>query len=324
MLELQSVVLEAGRAPISHRFEAGQISVVLGRNHSGKTRLARVIAGLDRQQSGQILLNGQEITSEPPGMRSVALVYQNFVNYPNWTVYENLASPLKAKKRPLAEIRDRVGEIARQIQLTELIDRYPNTLSGGQQQRLAIGRALAKSADVLVMDEPLVNLDYKLREALQDELRGLLRESGLSVVYTTSDPRDAFAFGDSLLLLADYRLLQAGPPLDLYAQPGSPDAADLMSDPCANRWHASGALRMVRPEHLSLTQAEPDDAPFPVQVLGWETNGSETFVHCQADVAEEDAAWVAKLDGLVELEVGSRQVFYAPEFAVMKFAESDA
>ncbi|MFV2090803.1 MAG: ABC transporter ATP-binding protein, partial [Pseudomonadales bacterium] len=316
MLELNALVLKAGSPPFSHRFEAGQINVVLGRNHSGKTRLARVIAGLDAPESGEVLLGGKVVTGDPPGKRSVALVYQDFVNYPNWTVFENLASPQKAQRVSAALIRERVLEIAGQMQLTEFLDRYPDALSGGQQQRLAIGRAMAKSADVLVMDEPLVNLDYKLREALQVELRGLLREFGVSVVYTTSDPRDAFALGDTLLLLADHRLLQAGPPLSLYESPGSPAAADLMSDPCANRWMVGGDLRLIRPEHLSLDPAHIDDVAFPVQVLGRETNGSETFVHCQADVAEANTQWVAKLSGLVDLAPGSREIFYASATAI--------
>ena len=325
MLELQAVVLKAGAAPITHRFDAGRISVVLGRNHSGKTRLTRIVAGLEPPVAGELLLGGESLTDVTPGQRSVALVYQAFVNYPNWTVFENLASPMKARRvgRPDPEaIRVAVGEIARKLGLSPLLERYPDALSGGQQQRLAIGRALAKSADVLVMDEPLVNLDYKLRESLQLELRALLREFGMSVIYTTSDPRDAFALGDELLLMADHELLQVGAPLDVYTAPNSMAAADLMSDPRANRWMAEDRLRMIRPEHLYLEAGQADDQVFEVQVIGSETNGSETFIHCRLlDDASMATHWVARLDGLVTFETGSRQRLFAPLDSILDFTQ---
>jgi glycerol transport system ATP-binding protein len=325
MLELQTVVLKPGARPISHRFESGRISVVLGRNQSGKTLLTRVVAGLTEPVSGELLLDGESITTAPPGVRSVSLVYQAFVNYPDWTVFENLASPLRARQRKQrraeredSAVRETVESLADKLGLTELLARYPHSLSGGQQQRLAIGRALAKSARVLVMDEPLVNLDYKLREALQLELRSLLHEFGVSVIYTSSDPRDAFALGDDLLLMADHGVIQTGTPLEIDRAPASPAAVDLMSDPRANRWRDAGALHLVRPEHLFLEREAADDVAFDVAVLGSETNGSETFLHCQA---RGEAHWVARLDGLVEAREGERQTLYAPAANVLSFRD---
>ena len=319
MLELQAVVLKAGCRPISHAFQPGRISVVLGRNHSGKTWLTRVVAGLEAPVAGELFMHGEPQSGIPPGDRSVALVYQAFVNYPNWTVFQNLASPLKAARRPEAEIRVRVTDIAEKLQLSPLLDRYPQALSGGQQQRLAIGRALAKSAEVLVMDEPLVNLDYKLREALQLELRSLLHELGMSVIYTTSDPRDAFALADELLLISDHELLQTGAPLSLYQSPDSVASADLMSDPRTNRWQDGGKLKLIRPEHLYLEQTAADDLAFPMEVLGNETNGSETFLHCRVAAGTEQAHWVARLAGLVALAPGEQHRLFAPRSAVLSF-----
>ncbi|MEM8768938.1 MAG: ABC transporter ATP-binding protein, partial [Pseudomonadota bacterium] len=235
MLELESVLLKSGAQPITHRFEAGRITVVLGRNHSGKTLLTRTLAGLEGPLAGDIRLDGESLVGISPGERSVALVYQAFVNYPGWSVFENIASPLKARRVDAAEVEATVQDLAEKLELDGLLDRLPEQLSGGQQQRVAIGRALAKGADVLVMDEPLVNLDYKLREALQLELAALLHELGLTVIYTSSDPRDAFALGDDLVLLAEHSLLQSGTPLDLYEAPATPAACDLMSDPRACR-----------------------------------------------------------------------------------------
>lgn len=344
MLELKELVLKDGAEPISHGFQQGRISVVLGRNHSGKTLLTRIVAGLAAPCSGELVLNGQMIRNAAPGDRSVALVYQAFVNYPNWTVFENLASPLvaaRSKKSAMGKaavrwregrrgraqpdsdrIRTKVTGIAEKLGLSPYLDRYPDTLSGGQQQRLAIGRALAKSASVLLLDEPLVNLDYKLREALQLELRSLLHETDMSVIYTSSDSRDAFALGDEVLLLSRHGLLQAGEPLVVYGSPYSEEAADLMSDPRANRWREDGGLAMVRPEHLYLERERTDDAAFPVEIVDTETNGSETFVHCRLDGIEEPTLWVARLAGLMRIDPGSRRVLYAPESAIMRFGDA--
>jgi len=266
-----------------------------------------------------VRLNGESLAGVSPGARSVALVCQAFVNYPSWTVFENLASPLLAAGRTLAQIRERVTEIAARLGLGELLERYPDALSGGQQQRVAIGRALAKGADVLVMDEPLVNLDYKLREALQLELSTLLRELGATVIYTTTDPRDAFALGDALVLLADHAVLQSGTPLALYDRPASAAAAHLMSDPRANVLPGEPPA-LVRPEHLYLKPHAADDAAFAVVVLGTETNGSETFLHCRLeDALETDEHWVAHLTGLVGLAEGHRVTLYAPAGSVLTF-----
>lgn len=316
MLELSDIHLEAGARGLSHVFSEASITVVLGRNHSGKTRLSRLIAGLEPAQPGSIRIGGEDVTRVSPGARSVALVYQAFVNYPQWTVYQNLASPLVAQRLGRTEMRDQVAAIADQLGLGELLERLPGSLSGGQQQRVAIGRALAKRARVLVMDEPLVNLDYKLREALTSELRSLLHRAGLTVIYTTSDPRDAFALGDEVVLLAAHEAVQCGTPLQVYEAPASPAAMDLMSDPGANRRERGDVLQMVRPEHLSLEPGGADDRQFPATVLSRETNGSETYLHC--DVA--GSHWVAKLEGLVEVPVDDGVTLYAPAEAVFEFS----
>jgi glycerol transport system ATP-binding protein len=341
MLEVRDLVLKPGARPIGQRFEGGRIHVVLGGNHSGKTQLCRVLAGLAAPESGEILIGERHLTAEPPGRRPVALVYQAFVNYPHWTVAENIASPLVAAGAARPHIEARVDELAARVALDGLLDRYPHTLSGGQQQRLAIARALAKSAAVLVLDEPLVNLDYKLREALELELRGLLHEIGTTVIYTSSDPREAFALADELLLLDDHAVLQSGPALAVYEAPVSITAADLMSDPRANRAREGATTLLVRPEHLALTPGADDDLAFGVEVMDTETNGSETFLHCRltgpggealpvepaeaetlgpADRSQE-RHWLARLPGLVALPVGTRCELFAARTAVMRFAE---
>ena len=173
----------------SHRFAAGAITVVVGHNNSGKTRLARAIAGLETSPPGTLRVDGVDISHQDARARSVGLVYQAFVNYPNWNVFNNVASPLHARGVDAAGIGRTVRQLADRLRIGDLLDRFPHELSGGQQQRVAIARALAKGGRVLVMDEPLVNLDYKLREELESQLRELLLDRGPVVVYTTSDPR---------------------------------------------------------------------------------------------------------------------------------------
>jgi glycerol transport system ATP-binding protein len=316
MLALRDMPL--ADAGIDLEFRAGAITVVLGRNGSGRTRLCRLIAGLDHPVRGAIELDGVDITPLPPGRRSVAFVQQAFVNYPNLTVFENIASPLRARRSPAAEVRRRVAEIAGSLRIGELLGRLPAELSGGQQQRVAIGRALAKSARVLLLDEPLVNLDYKLREALEFELRELLHAAGLTVIYTTSDPRDAFNLADEVVLLERHRVLQRGAPLDVYERPVSAAAANLMSDPGVNRLSRGERETVVRPEHLRLERPAAAARRFELDVLGVETNGSETYLHGVVDGAH----WVAKLPGLHRVATGGTVAVYAPVEAVIEFAET--
>lgn len=309
------MTLKEGARPFDHLFADDAITVLLGRNLAGKTRLARLIAGLESPRTGSILIDGADVTTVPAGERSAALVYQNFVNYPEWTVFQNIASPMLGRGVANSAVREQVQDIARQLQLAELLDRLPGSLSGGQQQRLAIGRALAKQARVLVLDEPLVNLDYKLREALTVQLQSLFSGAGVSVIYTSSDPRDAFALGDEVLLLEEHEVVQSGSPISVYERPCSPAAMDLMSDPGANRWQGETSALMVRPEHLALEAQHPDDRSFEATVLSSETNGAETYLHCQVNGGH----WVAKLDGLVHVEADACvQLFAAPD-AVVEF-----
>ncbi len=317
MLVLDNVRLTADSKPLSHEFRRGCITVVLGHNGAGKTRLCRLVAGLDDCLSGDILIGGERVNDLSPGKRSVALVYQEFVNYASLTVEENIGSPMRAAKRSAKERRTRVREIAAQLELTDLLSRYPEELSGGQQQRVAIGRALAKSAKVLVLDEPLVNLDFKLRESLEVQLRELLVREELTVVYTTSDPRDAFNLADDLVLLHEHQVVQTGEPLDVYQRPVDPVAADLMSDPGVNRLPHHGSMRLVRPEHLSLERSNTTDVMFSARLLSAETSGSETFLHCVV----ENEHWVARLNGLHELDVGAEFELYAHQNSVLEFAE---
>jgi glycerol transport system ATP-binding protein len=318
MLELEDVQLAPGDdTRFCHVFRAGEISVVLGANRAGKTDLCRLIAGLPTVATGRLALDGERLDGVPPQKRPVGLVYQAFVNYPNLTVHDNIASPLRARGLARPDLATRVHDIAAALQLSELLNRLPHELSGGQQQRVAIARALAKEARVLVLDEPLVNLDFKLREALQVELRDLLHAANTVVIYTSSDPRDAFALGDQLLLLAGGRSVQSGSPIDVYRQPASLAAMELLADPGVNRFTRDGNVAAIRPEHLSL-EAPVDAADalqFDMRVTALETSGNETFIHGRVD----DADWVARCQGMRDVRTGTDIVLHVRRDEVQDF-----
>ena len=298
----------------SHDFAAGETTVVLGPNQSGKTNLCRLIAGLNTRASGRISYAGEDLGGLHPRDRPVSLVYQAFVNYPNLTVRENIASPLRARKLDAQRTRERVDALANALQISELQERMPHELSGGQQQRLAIARALAKDARVLLLDEPLVNLDFKLREALEVELRGLLQASNTVVIYTSSDPRDAFNLGDQLLLIAGGKKIQSGRPLDVYRNPASLEAMELLAEPRINRFERGGTVCALRPEHVEIRQ-QPLDLEFSMQVTAFETNGDESIIHGRVD----DYDWVARCRGMHEVAVGSVLDLHARATDVVSF-----
>ncbi|MEM1230765.1 MAG: ABC transporter ATP-binding protein [Pseudomonadota bacterium] len=324
---LEGLRLAGDDSSSSLRCEPGTITVLLGRNRSGKSALCRWLAGLTASVSGQVRLGATDLGPLPPAQRPVALVHQAFVNYPHWTVAENIASPLRAQGVAAAERRERVAAIASALGLEALLDRLPEQLSGGQQQRLAIGRALAKDARVLVLDEPFVNLDYKLREVLEQELQRLARERGLILLYASSDPREGFALGDQVVLLDQDRVLQHGAPTAVYARPRSFTAATLMSEQALNAVDGAGAW--LRPEHLALEPQGEDSLRFVMRVAGTETNGNQTFVHgpCESATtlpdgrAEDQTLWHARLRGMPAVTVGEALTLHARPADVLRFAE---
>ena len=308
MLEIQNLKIEPQSKAFSHEFKKASTTVVLGRNDSGKTNLLRFLAGLSSPAKGRLKLNEKNITNTGAQNRSVALVVQHFVNYPNWNVKQNIISPMLPKGLSKQEQDKRATNIAEKMGLGELLDRMPNELSGGQQQRLAIARALAKEAQVLLLDEPYANLDYKLRELIAFELQELLAEQGTMVIYATSSPREAFAMGNEILLLANQQKLQAGPILDLYQNPISKEAADLFSEPSVNLIPASSGqishaqLTAVRPEHVRIANeiSSDEETHFKFTVRATETTGDETILHGKV----EGVDWVIRRAGMISISAG--------------------
>jgi glycerol transport system ATP-binding protein len=303
--------------------QPGAVTVLLGATQAGKTSLMRIMAGLDVPSSGRVTVDGVDVTGMPVRERNVAMVYQQFINYPSFTVYDNIASPLKLRGEQ--GIDARVREIAARLHIEPFLPRLPAELSGGQQQRVALARALAKNAPLMLLDEPLVNLDYKLREELREELGALFATGGSTVVYATTEPGEALLLGGWTAVMDAGELLQYGPTADVFHAPASIRVARAFSDPPMNliaaeavdagvrlaggavlglsqpRSLPAGALTVgVRASALRLS-ARPGDIAISGQVELAELSGSDTFVH----VATPAGELVAQLTGVHDFELGS-------------------
>lgn len=196
-------------------------TVVVGPSGSGKTTLLRIVAGLEKPDEGSIYLDGRDITKLPVWERDVGIVFQNYALYPHLTVFDNIAMPLKNKKMPKEEIKRRVEHIAEILNIKDQLHKYPHQLSGGQQQRVAIARALVKEPKVLLLDEPLSNLDARLRLDVRGFLKELQRSVGATVIHVTHDQEEAMALGDLMVVMNNGKIEQAGPPDELYRRPKS-------------------------------------------------------------------------------------------------------
>lgn len=306
------------------------VTVLLGATQAGKTTLMRVMAGLDKPHTGRVLADGKDVTGMPVRERNVAMVYQQFINYPSMTVADNIASPLKLRGE--ANIAQRVQELAAKLHIEPFLKRLPAELSGGQQQRVALARALAKKAPLMLLDEPLVNLDYKLREELREELTQLFAAGDSTVVYATTEPTEALLLGGYTAVLDAGELLQYGPTAEVFRRPKSIRVARAFSDPPMNLLPASAAsIGVTLAAGVSLSvplpttaggasgtltigvrasalrvQQRPGDLALPGQVELAEISGSDTFVHVQTQVGEV----VAQLTGVHQFELGSAVTLY--------------
>jgi glycerol transport system ATP-binding protein len=347
-LELKKLIKRVGAETHIHETnlvlaEKG-FNILLGTTLSGKTTLMQLMAGIDKPTSGEIWFKGTDVTGTPVQKRNVAMVYQQFINYSNFTVYENIASPLRVAKVPKGELGDRVAKVAALLQLTPMLKRMPGELSGGQQQRVAIARALVKDADLILLDEPLANLDYKLREELRDELPKLFAGRDCTVVYATTEPGEALLLGGHTALLHEGRVVQYGPTSDIYRRPENLLAAQVFSDPPINtaditkkgqkivmaggvEWQVGSRLVTVpdgaytigiRPHHIQPHSIDGQGVPIRGRVMVTEISGSESVIHF--DLAGH--AWVSQSHGVHRLEVGEDAELYADVGRAMFFDPS--
>ena len=339
-LELRKVTKSVGGNVHIHEtnltLEEGTFNVLLGTTLSGKTTLMQLMAGLDRPSSGEIWFRGKNVTGVAVQQRNVSMVYQQFINYPHLTVYENIASPLRVIGVDNAKIKERVGKVAELLRLVPMLQRKPAELSGGQQQRTAIARALIKGADLLLLDEPLVNLDYKLREELRAEMREIFAHRNVTVVYATTEPAEALMLGGNTAVLDLGRLIQCGPTIEVYHRPANLRVGEIFSDPPMNLMpvdYAGGVARIsadvafaapeqmrslddgryrigVRSNHVFLDAAAAGEATVtlavPATVELSEISGSETFVHAQ----HNGLTLVVQREGVHAYELGQPVMLY--------------
>jgi glycerol transport system ATP-binding protein len=328
---------------VSLTLERGSLNVLLGATLSGKTSLMRLMAGLDAPSKGRVVVDGKDVTGLPVQRRSVAMVYQQFINYPSLTVFENIASPLRVARLPRTEIEARVRDAAKLLKLEPFLDRKPLNLSGGQQQRTAVARALVKRADLVLLDEPLANLDYKLREELREELPRIFAASGAIFVYATTEPQEALLLGGNTATLFEGTVTQFGPTPRVYREPGDLTTARVFSDPPLNILRATkrgpsvalstgGELRAVgafatvpdgtyavgfRAHHLSLDPITGEAIAMTAVVSVSEITGSESFVHLDAG----EHRFVALAPGVRRLEPGSEVRAYLDPSRIFLFGE---
>jgi multiple sugar transport system ATP-binding protein len=310
-VSIRSVKKRFGEAQVLHgvsiEIADGSFTVLVGPSGCGKSTLLRMIAGLEHISDGEIAIGANVVNDVPPKQRDIAMVFQNYALYPHMTVRDNMAFSLMLAKKGKAEIDQKVGRAAEILGLGQLLERFPRQLSGGQRQRVAMGRAIVRDPQVFLYDEPLSNLDAKLRVAMRTELKELHQRLKTTSVYVTHDQIEAMTMGDQIVVMKDGRIEQAGSPLELYDRPDNLFVAGFIGSPSMN--FLPGTLRRggdgarveladgtrvdaprgagcvdgqsvvfgTRPEHLSLAF----DQGIPAQVVAVEPTGADTYVACR-------------------------------------------
>ncbi len=296
--------------------EPGSFCVLLGPSGCGKSTTLRIIAGLESASSGQVLIDGKDVTYQPPAQRGLAMVFQNYALFPHLSVADNITFGLSVRKVGAAETASRLQSTAELLGLRPLLERRPSQLSGGQQQRVALGRALVAQAKICLMDEPLSNLDAQLRQEMRHELRELQQRLGLTVVYVTHDQTEAMSMADQVVLLNQGRIEQSAAPRLLYARPASTFAARFIGTPAMNllrldNGYIAGshvavnhgaAMLGIRPESVSL------NGTVPATVRSLEYLGADLVLRC----AIGDERITVRADGKSELAEGAQVMLHWP------------
>ncbi|AXI54323.1 sn-glycerol-3-phosphate import ATP-binding protein UgpC (plasmid) [Pseudoseohaeicola sp. NH-UV-7] len=322
--------------------EPGHFNVLLGQTGAGKTSLIKMMTGLDPIAGGTILFDGVDVTGLNTQKRNISLVHQFFVNYPHMSVFDNIASPLRVAGMAKSEIQGRVEQAADVLQLRPMLGRRPHELSGGQQQRTALARAIAKESKAVFLDEPLANLDYKLREELREQLPEIFAGRGAVVVYATSEPEEALLLGGMTGLMNDGSVTQFGPTAQIYRAPQDLVSAQVFSDPPINfatvtkqgdtarltsqtTWPMAGDAAAladgtytvaIRPHHVSPVPTKSCSIALDGQVLVTELSGSESSAHFRMDAGD----WVSLSHGVHPFKVGETHMFYLDPSACFYFA----
>jgi multiple sugar transport system ATP-binding protein len=304
----------------------GEFMVLVGPSGCGKSTALRMLAGLEKVTEGRILIGERVVNNVAPQHRDIAMVFQSYALYPHMTVYDNLAFGLRNQKVPKKDIDRRVRRAADILDLDPLIKRKPKQLSGGQRQRVALGRAIVREPDAFLMDEPLSNLDAKLRVQTRAEILKLQQELGTTTIYVTHDQVEAMTMGDRIAVMSQGVLQQVGPPQELYRDPRNLFVAGFLGSPAMNLVPASlidgmgGEDRIAgfRPEHVDLGDGRPDAIHFDARIEVVEYLGDEQLVH----ITRKDAELQAKLPVEEELVLGQERTFTIPRDKLLLFDAS--
>jgi multiple sugar transport system ATP-binding protein len=303
--------------------EDGEFMVLVGPSGCGKSTALRMLAGLEKVTDGRILIGDRVVNNVAPQHRDIAMVFQSYALYPHMSVYDNLAFGLRNQNVPKQDIDRRVRRAADILDLDPLIKRKPKQLSGGQRQRVALGRAIVREPAAFLMDEPLSNLDAKLRVQTRAEILKLQQELGTTTIYVTHDQVEAMTMGDRIAVMNHGVLQQVGPPVELYRDPRNLFVAGFIGSPAMNLVPASvldgvgGENRIAgfRPEHVDLGDGRPDAIHFDARVEVVEYLGDEQLVH----ITRKDAELQAKLPVEEELDLGQERTFTIPRDKLLLF-----
>jgi multiple sugar transport system ATP-binding protein len=277
----------------------GEFMVLVGPSGSGKTTALRMLAGLEEVDAGAVFIGDRDVSDVAPKERDVAMVFQNYALYPYLTVAANIGFPLRIARVRKRDREARVKEVAKLLGLTEYLERKPAQLSGGQRQRVAMGRAIVRVPSVFLMDEPLSNLDAKLRVQMRADIAALQADFGITTVYVTHDQAEAMTLGHRVAVLNEGELQQVGPPRELYERPANLFVAGFIGSPAMNLVPAhllngrSGGILGFRPEHVDVN-GQGDGIPARVEVI--EDIGADAYVFCSADLGGEQRRLVARTE----------------------------
>jgi multiple sugar transport system ATP-binding protein len=288
----------------------GEFVIFVGPSGCGKSTLLRMIGGLEETSRGAIVIDGKDVTAEPPSKRGLAMVFQSYALYPHMTVRENMGFSLKTAGAPKAEIEEKVGEAARALRLEQFLDRRPKALSGGQRQRVAIGRSIVRAPTAFLFDEPLSNLDAALRVEMRYEIAKLHQQLDTTMIYVTHDQVEAMTLADRIVVLEYGRIAQVGTPRELYERPANLFVAEFIGSPKMNIIALAeadlrgpdGAVSLgIRPEHLSIVGPGAGTVEATVDVL--EYLGADTFLIVDAGSA---GRLTVRSDGPTDLKPGDK------------------
>jgi len=301
----------------------GEFMVLVGPSGCGKSTALRMLAGLERVTDGRVLIGERVVNNVAPQHRDIAMVFQSYALYPHMTVYDNLAFGLRNQRVPKKDIDRRVRRAADILDLDPLIKRKPKQLSGGQRQRVALGRAIVREPAAFLMDEPLSNLDAKLRVQTRAEILKLQQELGTTTIYVTHDQVEAMTMGDRIAVMSQGVLQQVGPPVELYRDPRNLFVAGFIGSPAMNLVPANvldgvgdeNRIAGFRPEHVDLGDGRPDAIHFDARIQVVEYLGDEQLVH----ITRKDAELQAKLPVEEELALGQERTFTIPRDKLFLF-----